>query len=54
MLRKAKVCALDHLLLERFGGKVGRARTSDCRAGAIFQTSGISIYPGPHGPHWSR
>ena len=26
MLRKAKVCALDHLLLERFGGKVGRGR----------------------------
>jgi hypothetical protein len=24
MLRKAKVCALDQLLLERFGGKVGR------------------------------
>jgi hypothetical protein len=24
MLRKAKVCVLDHLLLERFGGKVGR------------------------------
>jgi hypothetical protein len=24
MLRKVKVCALDRLLLERFGGKVGR------------------------------
>jgi hypothetical protein len=24
MLRKAKVCVLDQLLLERFGGKVGR------------------------------
>ena len=24
MLRKAKVCALDQLLLERYGGKVGR------------------------------
>jgi hypothetical protein len=24
MLRKAKVCALVQLLLERFGGKVGR------------------------------
>jgi hypothetical protein len=24
MLRKAKVCALDRLLLERYGGKVGR------------------------------
>lgn len=23
MLRKAKVCALDQLLLERFGGKMG-------------------------------
>jgi hypothetical protein len=24
MIKKAKVCALDQLLLERFGGKVGR------------------------------
>ncbi len=31
MLRKAKVCALDQLLLERYGGKVGR--------GVAFQLS---------------
>jgi hypothetical protein len=31
MLRKAKVCApLDRLLLERFGGKVGRDLALEC------------------------
>jgi hypothetical protein len=33
MLRKAKVCALDHLLLERFGGKVGRGRAVELSRG---------------------
>jgi hypothetical protein len=28
MLRKAEVCALDHLLLERYGGRVGRGRAA--------------------------
>jgi hypothetical protein len=33
MLRKAKVCALDHLLLERFGGNVGRGRAVELSRG---------------------
>ena len=33
MLRNAKVCALDQLLLERFGGKVGRGRAVELSQG---------------------
>jgi hypothetical protein len=36
LLREHNAQAPDQLLLERFGGKVGRVSPSNCRAGAAI------------------
>jgi hypothetical protein len=53
-LREHNARALDQLLLERFGGKVGRASPSNCRSGETFHFGSMSRRPGPRGPQWDR
>jgi hypothetical protein len=53
-LREHNGRALNQLLLERFGGKVGRASPSNCRAGETLDRSEMSRRPGPRGPQWDR
>jgi hypothetical protein len=54
-LREHNARALDRILLEHYGGKVGRGLavelTGSDRQAERLHPGGSSIYHGPHGPY---